>query len=97
MLVGLNILDDSLYQSYREAMSPILNEHGGGFGYDFKVAETLKSESEEKINRVFTIHFPSKERMELFFSDENYHAAKSKFFKPSVGATIIISEYQRVM
>jgi uncharacterized protein (DUF1330 family) len=97
MLVGLNILDESIYQSYREAISPILKEYGGGFGYDFKVAETLKSESEEKVNRVFTIHFPNKEKMDMFFSDENYLAAKSKFFKPSVGATTIISEYQRVI
>lgn len=44
MLVGLNVIDDEAYQSYRDEMMPILKNYGGGFGYDFKVSEVLKSE-----------------------------------------------------
>ncbi len=57
MLVGLRVVNDEAYQSYRDAMTPILNRYGGGFGYDFKVSEVLKSRTEAPINRVFTIYF----------------------------------------
>ena len=67
MVVGLNIIDERLYQDYREAMIPILTTFGGGFRYDFKVDEVLKNEEGRKINRVFTINFNNKESMDLFF------------------------------
>jgi len=31
MLVGLNVVDDEVYQSYRDEMTPILKSYGGGF------------------------------------------------------------------
>ena len=43
MLVGLYVVDDEGYQSYRTEMTPILESYGGGFGYDFKITEVLKS------------------------------------------------------
>ncbi|EAR61344.1 hypothetical protein MED92_11474 [Oceanospirillum sp. MED92] len=43
MLVGLEVTDDQIYQSYREAMRPILEFYGGEFGYDFRVSEVLKN------------------------------------------------------
>ena len=63
MLAGLNVVDDEAYQSYRDGMTPILESFGGGFGYDFKVAEVLKSATEAPINRVFTIYFPNEDSM----------------------------------
>jgi len=95
MLVGLYVTDDSNYSKYREGMTPILKAIGGGFGYDFKVSEVLKSESEKKINRVFTIYFPNEEKMNSFFSDEKYLDFKEKFFTSSVASTTIISTYSR--
>lgn len=95
MLVGLNVTDDSDYSKYREGITPILESIGGGFGYDFKVSETLKSNSTEKINRVFTIYFPNKEKMELFFLDEKYLALKNKFYTNSVTSTTVIATYER--
>jgi len=95
ILVGLNVLDDDLYSQYRAAMKPILTNIGGGFGYDFKVAEVLLSEVSEKINRVFTIHFPCKADKESFFADEGYLKVKEKFFIKSVGDTTIISSYEK--
>jgi uncharacterized protein (DUF1330 family) len=65
-LVGLYVTDDDLYQKYREGMLPILQTYGGGFGYDFKVSEVLKSEVEEPINRVFTIFFENEDAMNTF-------------------------------
>ncbi len=67
ILVGLNVLDDQMYQEYRGAMRPILSSYGGGFGYDFKVSEVLLSETSSEINRVFTINFPNSGIMEEFF------------------------------
>ncbi len=64
MLVGLHVTDDQRYQAYREKMTPVLVECGGGFGYDFRIAEVLKSQTDNEINRVFTIYFPDKEQLE---------------------------------
>lgn len=72
MMVGLKVINDEVYQNYREAMKPILETFGGGFRYDFKIAETLKSETDDPINRVFAIYFSSEEMMEKFFSHEDY-------------------------
>ncbi len=95
MLVGLEVSDDEIYSDYRAAMKPILNTYGGGFGYDFKISETLKSEVDENINRVFTINFPDEDTMNSFFSDEEYLKAKIKYFEKSVKSTTIISAYTR--
>jgi uncharacterized protein (DUF1330 family) len=95
MLVGLQVLDDAIYDQYREAMKPVLQRFGGGFRYDFRVAEVLRSESSPLINRVFTIHFADEASKNAFFSDAAYLEIRQRFFKRSVGATTIISEYQR--
>ena len=95
MLVGLEVTDDTIYNEYRAAMKPILYNYGGGFGYDFKIDEVLKSEVEENINRVFTINFPDEDTMNKFFSDEEYLKAKTKYFEKSVKSITIISEYTR--
>ena len=68
-VMGLHVIDDGEYQKYREGMQPILKSFGGSFGYDFKIAEVLLSKTEDEINRVFTIEFPSKQVMEEFFSN----------------------------
>jgi len=43
-LIGLYVTDDEMYKKYRTAMYPLLQKYGGDFGYDFKIAEVLKSE-----------------------------------------------------
>jgi uncharacterized protein (DUF1330 family) len=94
MLVGLKIKDPDLYQSYREAMGPILKAYGGGFRYDFWIRETLKSESSDPIDRVFAIYFQDKPGMEEFFANPDYLMAKKKFFEESVESTTIIASYE---
>lgn len=93
ILVGLDVTDDVRYAEYRAAMKPILTEYGGGFGYDFRVAEVLKTESVVAINRVFTIRFPDRAAKEAFFADPAYVVAKEHHFEASVGGTQIIAEY----
>ncbi len=95
MLVGLNVVDDGAYQSYRNEMTPILNEYGGGFGYDFKVSEVLKSKTEAPINRVFTIYFSNEDSMNSFFSNDDYLKIKQRHFEKSVTDTTIIATYER--
>ncbi len=95
MLVGLHVTNDKVYQDYREKMTPVLIECGGGIGYDFRIAEVLKSQTDNEINRVFTIYFPDKEAMQKFFSAESYRAIKAKFFESSVASTTVIAEYTR--
>ena len=94
-MVGLQVKDDQKYSDYRAAMAPILTEFGGGFRFDFKVAEVLKNEEGRPINRVFAIYFFDRQKMELFFSDPRYLAVKLEYFESSVEATTIISEYIR--
>jgi len=94
-LVGLFVTDDKLYQKYREGMLPILQSYGGGFGYDFKVSEVLKTEVEAPINRVFTIFFDNEDSMNAFFANEEYLEVRKKYFEPAVKATTTISKYER--
>ncbi|MFT5835661.1 MAG: hypothetical protein ACI9RG_000554 [Sulfurimonas sp.] len=94
-VVGLYVTDDDMYAKYREAMLPILKTFGGGFSYDFKIAEVLKSEVPEKINRVFVIYFKDEESMNLFFSNEKYLEVKQKYFIPSVLDATEIARYQK--
>jgi uncharacterized protein (DUF1330 family) len=95
MLVGLQVVDEAMYTLYREAMAPILRRFGGGFRYDFKIAETLRAETTSPINRVFTIHFRDRQSRDGFFSDPEYRKAKEQFFASSVSDTTILAEYER--
>ena len=92
-LVGLNVTNDEVYQQYREAMIPILKTFDGGFNYDFKIAEVLKKQTEDDINRVFTIYFPSKQDADDFFSDKEYLKVKENYFEKSVKSITIIAGY----
>jgi uncharacterized protein (DUF1330 family) len=95
ILVGLNVLDNSKYDKYRNAMKPILADYEGRFGYDFLVSDVLISPNESDINRVFTINFSSKDKMESFFSDANYLVVKKTYFVDSIGSSTIISAYEK--
>ncbi len=95
MLVGLNVIDDETYQLYRDEMIPILLSYGGGFGYDFKISEVLKSKTEAPINRVFTIYFSNEDSMNSFFSNDEYLKIKEILFEKSVTDTTIITTYGR--
>ncbi len=95
MLVGLNVIDDEAYQLYRDEMTPILLSYGGGFGYDFKISEILKSKTEAPINRLFTIYFSDEDSMKLFFSNDEYLKIKERLFEKSVTDTTIIATYGR--
>ena len=95
-IVGLQVTDEALYSTYREKMLPILESHGGGFRYDFKLAEVLKNESGNPMNRVFAIFFGDKQLMQKFFDNAEYLAIKEKYFSTSVQAMTIISEYDRL-
>ncbi|NOU49783.1 DUF1330 domain-containing protein [Pseudoalteromonas sp. JBTF-M23] len=94
-LVGLEVSNDEVYSDYRRAMKPILNQYGGGFGFDFRVSEVLLSQVDEPINRVFTIHFPNQNAADSFFSDSDYLAVKARYFDSSVANTTIIASYEK--
>ncbi|MBL7004404.1 MAG: DUF1330 domain-containing protein [Gammaproteobacteria bacterium] len=95
-IMGLEVTNDEDYQQYREGMMPILESFGASFGFDFKIAEVLKSKTNKSINRVFTIDFPSKEVMEAFFADPNYLEVKEKYFNSSVKSVTIISTHEKM-
>ena len=94
MLVGLNVTDATRYQAYRRAMTPILRAYGGGFGYDFQVSTVLKAQTEDPINRVFTLSFPDESQKDAFFIDAQYVEAKEAHFDAAVGATTLIASYE---
>lgn len=94
-LVGLNLKDEKGYQDYRNAMRPLLEEHGGGFRYDFKIEKVLKSEVDHPINRVFIIYFKNKDFSDKFFSNPEYIKIKKEYFETSVLDTAVISQYER--
>ncbi len=72
MLVGLNVVNDEEYQAYRDEITPILKRYGGGFGYDFRVAEVLTSRTDAPINRVSAIYFSNEDSMNSFFSNDEH-------------------------
>jgi len=82
--MGLMVVDEGMYGQYRRAMAPYLQRHGGSFRYDFKIAETLFSETPEPINRVFVIAFPDKAANDAFLADPEYLKVREAFYKPSV-------------
>ena len=96
MLVGLYVVDDQAYQSYRSAITPILEGYGGGIGYDFRVSEVLLTQTEAPINRLFTIHFPNRTAMASFFSRDDYLRIKQETFEKSVTHTTIIATYDHL-
>jgi len=94
-VMGLNIVDDQAYEKYRRGMKPILNSYGADFGYDFIVSKVLISKTKEKINRVFTIEFPSRKTMEEFFADPNYLKVKTEFLDRSIDGKTLISIHEK--
>ena len=94
ILVGLDVADNDGYQAYRDAMSPLLERMGGGFRYDFTIAETLKSTAGHPINRIFIIYFPNGQTRDRFFGDETYREIKKRLFESSVKDTTIIGEWE---
>jgi len=94
MLVGLHVVDEEGYQLYRDEMTPILESYGGGFSYDFRVSEVIKSQTKTPINRVFTISFPDQHSRDSFFSNEKYLKIKQDYFEKSVSNTTIIATYE---
>lgn len=94
-VMGLNVVNDEEYQRYREGMEPILKSFGGTFGFDFKIAEVLRSKTDDEINRLFTISFPSKSVMEEFFSHSDYLSVKERHFRNSVKSLTSIAMYEK--
>jgi hypothetical protein len=72
----------------------ILARHGGAFGCDFVVAQVLKGPN-PRINRVFTLTFPSCANRDRFFADEEYRSVRARSFEPAVGAVEVLAERWR--
>ena len=94
-LVALQVTNDEKYTMYREKMAPILKNHKGRFGYDFKISEVLKSEINKPVNRVFTICFENKDDRDSFFSNEEYLKVKKMYFLDSVTTIKRIATYTK--
>ncbi len=93
-LVGLQIVDEEGYQTYRDQMMPFLERFGGGFDYDFTVSNVLKSKTNAPINRVFTISFPDQDSKDSFFSNSEYLKIRQRHFEKSVTNTTILATYE---
>ena len=92
--VGLMVHDDDRYRRYREAMVPLLHQAGGRFRYDFRVADTLISETPAPINRVFMIVFDTRDAHDAFFADPAYLAVRETHFAPSVSHATILAAWE---
>lgn len=93
-VIGLDVINDQVYQQYRDAMAPILKTFGGSFGFDFRVSEVLLSKTEDHINRLFTLAFPTQKHMEDFFSNADYLAVKAQYFDTSVRSKTTVALYE---
>ena len=95
-IMGIFVSDDDEYKKYRNGIMPILKSFGGSFGFDFKVSEVLRSKTDDDINRVFTIEFPSKQKMDNFFADPEYLSVKKIHFDKSVKSVTAISMHEKI-
>jgi uncharacterized protein (DUF1330 family) len=95
ILVGLHVSDEAGYDQYRAGMTPILEEHGGYFSYDFRVSDILIGESDDPLNRVFILSFPDKLTQEQFFSNKKYKDVRAKYFEPAVKSGGVIASYSK--
>ncbi len=93
ILIGLNVIDEDGYQKYRDEMTPILESVGGEFRYDFTIKKTLKSETENNINRFFIMSFPNEQLRKDFFNYPDYKAINKQYLKSSVTDITMIAEY----
>jgi uncharacterized protein (DUF1330 family) len=93
LTVGLNVADQEMYAAYRREMLPLLTTTGGFFRFDCEVAQVLKSEEANSINRLFVISFPSRQIATQFFSNPQYVEIRQRLFIHSVAATHIVSEH----
>lgn len=84
--MGLEVTDAALYECYRAAIAPLLEEHGGRFDHDFSVARVLRSDAGPRINRVFALSFPDRAARAGFFEDERYRRVRAEYFEPAVAA-----------
>ena len=92
-LVALHVTDDAGYARYRTAMTPILETFGGRFVHDFVVAETLRTDADHPVNRVFVISFPDAAAKAAFFADPAYLAVRAEHFDASVGGATVLAEH----
>lgn len=95
ILIGLHVTDDDMYTRYREGMTPILHQYRGSFRYDFRIAQVLKTETNDQINRLFIISFPDAQTKDAFFVDEEYKKVRAEFFNQSVASVRALAEYER--
>lgn len=96
LVVALRVTDEAGYQRYRDGMTPILEEHGGYFRHDFRVAEVLRGERDD-VNRVFILSFPDADARTAFFANARYLKVRRELFEPSVeGGSSILAEYEAV-
>ncbi len=95
VMVAMNVIDEALYQKYRQAMLPILQQHGGGFRYDFVVAKTLQSAADHPVTRVFAIYFASPQQRTAFFANPDYRKIRAQYFDQAVAGRTTIAEYSR--
>lgn len=91
LVIGLHVTDEETYRRYRAGMMPILAAYGGTFRYDFRIGETLKSETAETINRLFVLTFPDQTTSGRFFSDDDYRKVRKVYFDASVAAVTEIA------
>lgn len=93
-LIGVNVVDEAAYQAYRDGIAPVLARHAGAFGYDFRVAEVLRSRTDKPMNRVFTLQFPDEAAMDAFFADADYLAVRRQHLRTAVDAITTLAEYE---
>jgi len=94
VLVGLNVLDDTSFEEFNSAITPMLCRYDGEFGYDFDVPSALLASKYRKINHVYTLCFASKIKMEEFFRDKDYLMIRGRHVLKSFRPEQIIFGYE---
>ena len=80
LIFSLRVTDPARYQTYRDAIAPLMDRHDVAILKEYDVHRSLHSDAEaEEITKIAMFGFPSPEAQTAFFAEPAYQAAKTDF------------------
>ena len=80
LVFALKVTDEKMYQTYRNAIAPIMARLNIQVIKEYNIAEVLHSDhQQDQVSRLAVFGFPTNNSKLVFFNDPDYLKAKSLF------------------
>lgn len=80
LIFALKVTDSSVYQNYRDAISPIMDRLNVKVLKEYQISDVLHSQDEDdQVSRLAVFGFPNESSKLQFFNDPIYLEAKTLF------------------